>query len=92
VHVKGLKKPDVFFQSGLVSKLDLKVLSPLKKPLFSVAKMNKSFRVVLDGPEASYAEHRKTGERIRIYLKQGIFVMPVWVRRNSFGRQALVEP
>ena len=60
----------------------------MKKPIFSVERMNKTFIVVLNGHN-SYAEHRATGQRIRIYRRNGVFVMPVWIQREpSFQRQA----
>ena len=58
-----------------------------KKPIFSIARMNRAFRIVLDGDE-SYAECKKTGAKIKIYVRGGVFVMPVWIRKPSFHGQA----
>ena len=88
VQVLGCKSPVVQFQGGLTAPVDLKVLKPLKKPIFSVERMNKTFKVVLNGHD-SYAEHRATGQHIRIYKRNGVFVMPVWIQRDpTFQRQA----
>ena len=84
VTVLGKKEPQAFFQDNSSGRIELKVLDPLKKPLLSVAKINKSFRVVLDAldPEGSYLEHKKTGSKIRVYPKQGVFVLPVWLKKG----------
>ena len=87
VHVKGIKHPRLQFQNGLEANVSVKVCSPLKKPIFSVARMNRAFRIVLDGDE-SYAECKKTGAKIRIYMRGGVFVMPVWIRKPPFHGQA----
>ena len=87
VHVKGIKHPRLQFQSGLEANVSVKVCSPLKKPIFSVARMNRAFRIVLDGDE-SYAECKKTGDKIKIYVRGGVFVMPAWIRKPPFHGQA----
>ena len=87
VHVLGMKNPKLHFQNGMEANVALKVCSPLKKAIFSVARMNRAFRVVLDG-DKSYAECKKTGAKIKIYVRGGVFVMPAWIRKPSFRGQA----
>ena len=52
------------------------------RPLASVSQMIKQHcRVIFDGPdgEGSYILHKPSGDKHKLFLKGGIFILPVWV-------------
>ena len=85
VNVLGRRTPECSFQGGYAGKVDFKVLDKLKKALFATSRMVQGgFRIVHDSEEdgGSYALHKATRKKIRIYLRNGVYVMPVWMRRT----------
>ena len=86
IQVKGVVNPEVAFEGGLAGPVQLKVLEPLKKTLFSTSKMvDAGYRVVhqLEAFGGSYMEKPSTSQRYPIHRKGGVFVMYVWMRKLS---------
>ena len=79
VKVVGEASPTCAFQNQEEGAVSLRVLNPLKKPLLSVNRMNRTHVVHLDG-ENSYAQNRRTGRVMRIYPRNGVFVLPAWIK------------
>ena len=79
----GVKEIVCGLQGGTLHRVRLQVLDPLRKALFSVSELLHSCRVVFDKPEhgGSFLEHRESGSRTRIYPKNGIFVVPIWIKK-----------
>ena len=84
VGVLGIRRPLCWFQDDSQHVINVKVLAPLNRALFAVSELVKTCKVVFDSEEygGSYMEHRKTGQKIKIYLRRGIFVMPIWIKRK----------
>ena len=65
----------------------------VRRMLLAAAEMvKKGNRVVLD-PKKSFIENLTTGERTPLYIKNGIFMMKIWVPRNKAqkGPQAAAQ-
>ena len=65
------------------------------RPLASVSKMIRNHcKVVFDGPEGegSYILHKPSGDRHKLFLKNGIFVLPVWVMAGPLKQEGESEP
>ena len=77
--VEGRVAPACWFQSGTTGKVAFKVLDPLKKVIVSVSQMTKAGWQIWLG-DNSCMTHEKTGEVIKIYEKNGVSVMPIWIR------------
>ena len=63
--------------------MNFKVIEGLTKPLGSITEMVRNdCRVVFDGEATcgSYVYNRRRNEYCKIFLKNGIYLMPVWVR------------
>jgi hypothetical protein len=88
VKVVGARRPTMHFQSGISGPIEVKVLDQLKKVLFSTARMvEKGYRIVHDSEAdgGSYALHKASGAKTKIYMKNGVFVMPVWIAKHPGG-------
>ena len=83
IAVQGGVTPEVAFEAGLIGPVQLNVLDPLKKALFSTSKMvDAGFRVVHQGEDGgSYMNDTKTGQKYPVHRKGGVFVMHVWMRK-----------
>ena len=93
VKALGIAMPVVGFEDWVVNRITTTVLTPLKKPLLSTHEMvQNGWRVVHDDEEngGSYALHRATGRKLKIYAMGGVYKMPLWIRRKGFGRQGQV--
>ena len=86
VEVVGMIRPRCAFQNGVEGTVELKVLKGLKRPLFSTDVLNKKGYDVIHRKELSYMVHRESGAEFRIYSRNGVFVMPVWVDSAFLGR------
>ena len=84
VDVLGVKRPLIALQDGTEATVNMRVLEPLHKSLFAVSELIKSCRVVFDLEEhgGSYLENRRTGSKTKVYLKNNIFVVPVWFKKT----------
>ena len=84
----GVKEVVFGLQNGTKYRMRLQVLDPLRKTLFSVSELLHSCRIVFDTPEngGSFLEHRESGAQIRIYPKNGIFVVPIWIKKVPSAR------
>ena len=84
VEVLGARRPLAWFQDHSQHLVNVKVLPALHKALFAVSDLVKSSKVVFDNEDngGSYMENRSTKSRIRIYLRNGVYVMPVWFKVN----------
>lgn len=83
-EVLGRRQLQAWFQNGTENMVNVKVLDPLHKALFAVSELIRTCKVVFDLEEhgGSYLEHRKTKSQIKVYLRRGVFVMPVWFKRR----------
>ena len=79
VEVVGRIKPRCAFQNGVEGIVELKVLKGLKRPLFSTDVLVRRGYDVIHKEGLSYMEHRESGAKFKIYSRNGVFVMPVWV-------------
>jgi hypothetical protein len=85
VHVEGKKLPECWLQNDMQGTIEFKVLTELHKVIISTSKMTKAgFRVVHDS-DGSYARHKASGKTLRIFEKNGVFVIPIWMRTNQPG-------
>ena len=58
------------------------------RPLASVSQMvARDCRVVFDGQngEKSFIHHRPTGDKHKLFLKGGVFILPVWILSSPRG-------
>ena len=77
--VVGGIRPDCCFQNGVEGAVDFKVLEPLKKIIISTAKLRKAgYRIVHD--DVSYIEHKATGNKIKMYERNGVYVIIMWMK------------
>ena len=84
-HVLGFKRPAIGTQSGGAEKaVPLKVLNPLLKPSFAVSDLLENHEVMFNLEEhgGSYLKERSTGIRTKVYLQNGVFMIPVWFRKE----------
>ena len=86
VEVVGRITPRCAFQNGVEGPVELKVLKGLKRPLFSVDVLVRRGYDVIHKEGLSYMEHRETGAQFKIYSRNGVFVMPVWVDSAFLSR------
>eukprot|EP00435_Cladocopium_sp_Y103_P028751 s1055_g7.t1 len=90
----GSANPVVGFEDYSMGKIEAVVLSPLKRPLFSTGRMVRAgWRVVHDLEEngGSFARHRASGRKLKMYLMDGVYKMPIWVKKHQgFGRRGVV--
>ena len=61
---------------------------PVTKPLFAAAQAAKAgFQTVLD-EEGSYMLHKKSGQKTKLEVVNGVYVFDLWVRQEpGFARQ-----
>ena len=88
VKVLGFRQPTFYFEPGLERRVRMTVLSPLKKPIFSTAAMTKAGMKVVHDNEAnggSYVLDRKSGVRIPLYEKGGVYKIRVWIKCGNEG-------
>ena len=81
VQALGRKQLTCCFNNGSVKTMSFLVMD-VTRPLASVSQMIKqSCRVVFDGPdgEGSFILHKPSGDKHKLFLKGGIFILPVWV-------------
>ena len=62
------------------------------KPLFAGRQAAAAgFRTVLEqnekGENASYMEHKKTGQKTPLYVENGVYCFDLWVKEPGFTRQ-----
>ena len=77
----GKKRLTCCFNNGSVKTMSFLVMD-VTRPLASVSQMIKQHcRVIFDGPEGegSYILHKPSGDKHKLFLKGGIFILPVWV-------------
>jgi len=81
VNILGTALIPVRWTNGLEQYVQFEVLKPLKRPIFSVARMAQAgFRVVLEGTRGM-CTHLPSGNKYPVTIKGGIYVMEVWFKR-----------
>ena len=86
VKVVGFRQPTFYVEPGLEKRVRMTVLSPLKKAIFSTAAMTKAGMKVVHDSDAnggSYIWDRKSGARIPLYEKGGVYKVRVWIKGCS---------
>ena len=86
----GEKKPQ-FKTNGVDASMTFQATTLVKKPLAAASKIAaKGNRVVLDDEESpSYIENKRTGTRIPLKLKNGVYMMEMQVKEGQpFQRPA----
>ena len=87
VSVVGQIRPECPFQNGVTGFVELSVLEPLEKALISTSRLcKKGYRVIHDF-DSSYIEDKKTGAQFRIYERNGVYVLPAWIRSPNTARR-----
>ena len=81
VNILGTAMVPVRWSNGLEQYVQFEVLKPLKRPIFSVARMAQAgFRVVLEGTKG-VCTHLPSGNVYPVSIRGGIYVMEVWFKR-----------
>jgi len=81
VNILGTALVPVRWSNGLEQYVQFEVLKPLKRPIFSVARMaHAGFRVVLEGTKGM-CTHLPSGNKYPVSIRGGIYVMEVWFKR-----------
>ena len=63
-------------------------MDPLKKVIISTGKLRKAgFKIVHD--DISYIEHKASGYRSKMYEKNGVYVIPLWIKGIREPEEAL---
>ena len=81
VPVLGRKTLSCCFNNGARKSLQFFVMDVMR-PLASVSQMvARDCRVVFDGQngEKSFIHHKPTGDKHKLFLKGGVFILPVWI-------------
>ena len=84
VNVLGKKTLTCHLNNGSTKTLSFLVMDVMR-PLASVSQMiSRDCRVVFDGKdgEGSYIYHKPTGDTHKLFLRQGVFILPVWIVDN----------
>ena len=58
-------------------------VTDVDRPLLSVAQMVQKGGKVVFSPQGSYVEHPKTGERLALEQKGGLFMLKMWIPREE---------
>ena len=85
VPTLGQRTPVLQFQNKTIGAVDFEVMD-VSKPLLSVSRMvARGHRVVFDAESngGSYIQNTHSGKRLRIYERNGVYVVPSWVRPFS---------
>ena len=89
MEVLGARRPLAAFQDNSEHLVNLKVLRPLHKSLFAVSELIKSCETVFDLDQ--YGENRKTGNKIQIYQRNGVFIVPVWFKAKPTAKMIAAQ-
>ena len=80
--VLGRKQLRCSFLCGQPKNMEFLVMG-VTRPLGSVSQMvEKGCRIIFDAEDSggSWLEHKPTGDRHRIFLRGGVFVLPAWIQ------------
>ena len=83
-NVLGKKTLTCHLNNGSTKSLSFLVMEVMR-PLASVSQMiSRDCRVVFDGRsgEGSYIYHKPTGDTHKLFLRHGVFILPVWIVDN----------
>ena len=84
VSVLGKKTLTCHLNNGSTKTLSFLVMDVMR-PLASVSQMiSRDCRVVFDGKdgEGSYIYHKPTSDTHKLFLRRGVFILPVWIVDN----------
>ena len=84
---QGRQRLTCGFQKGQDKTLEFLVMD-VHRALGSVSQMvERGCRVVFDSEDkgGSYIHCRSTGERHKVYARNGVYVLPLWVREPQVG-------
>ena len=86
----GVKTPTLNFQNDDVQSLKFSIMDKLQKPSKVVAASN---RIVLQPEDqgGSFLENVRSKRRKRIFERNGVYVLPCWVKGNSQKRLAPLD-
>ena len=87
LKTKGRKVLTCGFQAGQDKTLEFLTMN-VTRALGSVSQMvANGCRVVFDAEDhgGSFIEHRRSGEKHRIHARNGVYVLPIWVREPASG-------
>ena len=60
----------------------------VNKPLLSVSRMVQAGNTVVFSRSGSYVEDENSGERISLREQGGMYMLKLWIKNQSFQRQA----
>ena len=91
VHNLGEKTIKGYNEQGVPAGIVFQVAEKVKDNLASVRKICEAGnRVVFDDgdPAGSYIQHKASGKKTQMYLKNGNYVFKLWIPKTSFQRPA----
>ena len=92
VRVVGSRRVVVQFQDSTRSAIDFEVID-VHRPLISASKLcNNGFSIIL-APESeggSWLKQLATGHKLRLFARNGVYVLPAWIEpaKTGFRRHA----
>ena len=84
MEAAGMRMPMLHFLNGSSGPVKFKVLPGLKKPLISVDRLLEAGYVLNMSKDNCRATNARTGHSFKIFRRNGVTVIPTWVRRPSF--------
>ena len=93
IEAKGTKSPMCHFQNGESGKLKFKIMEPeVHRGMISVAECVRAGNKVVFDKGDSYIYNHETKTYKRIYLHNGVYVLPIWFEKGNTSDKNTSEP